>query len=79
MSEVIPVVLARELAEAEQALRQAGVTVIEVRTTAPPARSRPGGPWRVVRQRTAGRTARLVVAASVALPSAGATEEAGNG
>ena len=79
MSAVVPVVLAWELAAAELALRQAGVSMIEVRTTGPPGRPRPGGVWRVVRQRTAGAHARLIVAASVAFAFAGVVEEAGNG
>jgi hypothetical protein len=64
---VIPLLLARELPEAERLLREAGVETIEVKQTAPPRRKQPAGPLRVVRQRRLEQGVELVVAASMAL------------
>ncbi len=64
----VPLVLSRELDEAERLLREAGVESIEVKETAPPRRPGPAGPPRVVRQRFTPYGVELVVAASVAGP-----------
>jgi hypothetical protein len=68
VSASVPSVLARPLAEAERALREAGAGVIEVRVTGPPRGPRSAGPWRVVRQRGERWGVQLVVAASVPPP-----------
>lgn len=48
-----PQVLLRFVEEAAEALRQAGMGQITITQTTPPRGYRPGGQWRVVRQRRA--------------------------
>jgi hypothetical protein len=62
-----PSVVALTLDEARSVLRDAGVEVLTVTETAPPAR-RLAGPLRVLRERWQGEGVHLLVAASVGRP-----------
>ena len=62
-----PSLIALPLEEAKEALRQAGVSLVEVAHTAPP-RGAPGGPARVVRERYSPEGAHLTVAGTIAGP-----------
>ncbi len=70
----VPCVIAMPVEVAERMLREAGVTVIKARHTAPP-RGGLRGPLRVVRQRTIQDGIELVVAASAPLPEAEAPHD----
>jgi len=62
----VPTVVALRLDDAEAILREQGVSALEVKQTRPPG-STPGGPLRVLRQRTPPDGVELVVAASIPL------------
>jgi hypothetical protein len=62
-----PCVIARPLDGAQRMLREAGVTMVDVKQTMPP-RGGPNGALRVIRQRAGSDGVEIVVAASAPLP-----------